>query len=162
MKLFLAIVLLSVTGTVLSQVSTAEGLKVNGVALGDSYRQVVRKLGKPSSERKRKGDECVGGTEMTLRYPGLELRLWDDVDNPKNFTVGWFEVKSAKWSVSGTKVGQTIAAVRKLLGKPATVQTENGLNVWFYDMDEEKGPGNTSLTFRGGKVISISTMWLMC
>lgn len=162
MKLFLAIVLLSVTGTVFSQVSPKSGLNVNGVALGDTYQQVVRKLGKPVGEKKRKADECVGGIELTLSYPGLELRLWDDVDNPKKFTVGWFEVKSAKWNVSGTKVGQTNAAVRKLLGKPAAVQTENGLNVWFYDMDEEKGPGNTSLTFRGGKVISISTIWLMC
>lgn len=162
MKLLLAIILLSFTGTALSQVSTAEGLKVNGVAMGDSYQQVVRKLGKPTRQSKRTADECVGGTQMTLSYPGLKLRLWDEADDPKKFTVGWFEVKSAKWNVSGTKVGQTSSAVRKLLGKPATVQTENGLNVWFYDMDEEKGPGSTSLTFRGGKVVSISSMWLMC
>ena len=164
MKLFLAIVLLSVTGTIFSQVSTREGLKVNGVALGDTYQQVVRKLGKPSSEKKRKADECVGGVELTLRYPGLELRLWDDSENPKKFTVGWFEVKSAKWNVSGARVGITSEAVRKLFGARTSeeIDARTRLRRWYYEMDENISPGNTNFSFLGGKVVSIMSLWMMC
>ena len=164
MKLFLSIVLLSVTGTVFSQVSTKSGLKVNGVALGDSYQQVVRKLGKPSSEKKRKADECVGGTEMILSYPGLRFRLWDEPDNPKKFSVGFLEVTSAKWNVSGARIGITAAAVKKLFGTRTgeEIDSHTKLRTWYYEMDEEKGPGNTNFAFRGGKAVSIVSLWDMC
>ncbi len=156
--------LLLLTASVSPQTSTAEGLKVNGVALGDSYKQVVRKLGKPSSEKKRKADECVGGTEMILSYPGLKFRLWDEPDNPKKFTVGFFEVNSAKWNVSGARIGITAATVKKLFGTRTgeEVDSHTELRTWYYEMDENISPGNTNFSLRGGKVTSISVAWLMC
>ena len=164
MKIFLAIALLFVTGTVFSQVSTKSGLTVNGAALGDSYQQVVSKIGKPASQTKRQAEECVGGTEMILNYPGLKLRLWDDPENPKKFTVGWFEVKSAKWNVSGARIGSTAAAVKKLFGTRTSeeIDPQTKLRTWYYEMDENISPGNTNFSFRAGKVVSIMSLWLMC
>jgi hypothetical protein len=164
MKIFLVIVFLSFTGIVFSQVSTKSGLKVNGVAMGDSYQQVVRKLGKPTSQTKRKADECVGGTEMTLSYPGLKIRLWDEADDPKKFTVGWYEVKSEKWNVSGAKIGSTAAAVKKLFGNNAAKEIDSNtkLLTWYYGMDANISPDSTNFAFRNGKVVSITSVWLMC
>src|SRR5215203_975839 len=106
MRYCFALIFFLFAATAYSQVSLSQGPKINGLGLGSNRAEVVRKLGKPVSETKRKADECVGGTEMTLRYPGLKFVLWDDSDNPKKFTVGQFEVTSAKWDVSGARVGQ--------------------------------------------------------
>ncbi|HMQ03546.1 MAG TPA: hypothetical protein PKD26_06495 [Pyrinomonadaceae bacterium] len=146
------------------QTSLKEGPKINGIGLGARREQVVAKFGKPLAETKKKADECVGGTEVTLQYPGLKFRLWDDPDNPKSFTVGWFEVRSARWNVSGAKIGDTTVAVRNLFGVRTTQQTirKTGSVTWFYEMDEEVSPGTTNFTFRNGKLVGITTLWLLC
>lgn len=162
-NLFPFLILLLVT-PVFSQNSITKGVTVNGIALGASYFEVVRKFGKPASEKKRKADECVGGTEMTLRYPGIKFLLWDDPGDPKKFSVGWFEVTSAKWSVSGARVGDTTAAVKKRFGTRSQEEPakRNQPLIWYYELNPEVSPGSTSFSFRGGKVVSISSMWLMC
>lgn len=113
--LFLLTILL-LTGTAFSQTSLKAGAKVNGIALAATREQVIRKLGKPLSQTKKEAEPCVGGTEMVLKYPGLALSLWSDVEG-KKFSVGYFEVTSAKWNVSGIKVGDSSAAVRKRFGR---------------------------------------------
>ena len=164
MKILLLFAVLSFTGTVFSQTSLEAGPKVNGLALGATREQVIKKLGKPTREIKGKADECVGGTEMTLHYPGLKFSLWDDSEKPGRFTLGMFEVTSGKWDVSGTRVGQASTEVKKMFGSKYTAETDpkTGKTIWYYDMDEEKGPGTTNFTFRNGKLASILSMWLMC
>ncbi len=164
MRSLIFLILLILAGTAFSQTSLKEGPKVNGIGLGDAREDVRRWMGKPISETRKKADECVGGTEMTIRYPGLVFRLWDDPANPKKFTVGAFEVTSGTWNVSGAKIGQTPAQITRLFGKPGSRGTEPGKNrpVWYYEMDEEKSPGNTNFVFRNGKLVSILSMWLMC
>jgi hypothetical protein len=162
MRYCFALILFLFAATAYSQVSLSQGAKVNGLGLGSTRAEVVGKLGKPVSETKRKADECVGGTEMTLRYPGLRFVLWDDPDNPKKFSVGQFEVTSVKWDVSGTKVGQASAAVRKVFGTRSAEEKQSGLPVWFYYMDENISPGSTNFHFRNGKIIKIVSLWQMC
>ena len=162
MKLILPLTLLLVSVSAMSQTSLITGPKVNGLALGDSREDVLRWMGKPTSQSKKKADECVGGTEMTITYPGLKFVLWDDPQNPKKFTIGRFEVTSSKWNVSGARVGQTSSAIRKLFGTRGVEQKDRGETVWYYEMDEHISPGDTTFYFRGGKVTKIYAMWLMC
>lgn len=162
MKIIPAVAIIFLTVTAFSQTSLRSGPKVNGIGLGVTREQVVKRFGKPAFESKKEADECVGGTEMTLRYPGLKFVLWDDPENPKRFTVGQFEVTSARWNVSGAKIGQTSATVRKLFGRPSSQGTENGLPTWYYGMDEKKSPGNTNFSFRKGRLVNITAIWLMC
>lgn len=165
MKIFtLPSLLLIFTVSALSQISLESGPKVNGLALGATREHVIKKLGKPTRESKRTADECVSGTEMTLQYPGLKFRLWDDSEKTSRFTVGMFEVTSAKWDVSGARVGQASTEVKKMFGAKFTTETDlkTGKTIWYYYMDEEKGPGTTNFTFRNGKLVSILSMWLMC
>ena len=164
MNILHLLMVLFFTASAFSQISLDSGPKVNGLALGVTREEVIRKLGKPTRETKRKADECVGGTELTLQYPGLEFKLWDDPENPRKFTVGMFEVMSAAWDVSGVRVGQTSAAVRKRFGMRNSEEGDRrtGKTIWYYEMDEEKSPGNTNFTLRNGKVTSIFSMYLMC
>jgi hypothetical protein len=161
-NLLFFLVLFCGAGPVFSQTPINAGLKVNGVALGATREEVIKKLGKPVSQSKRKADECVGGTEITLNYPGLKLQLWDDPENPKKFTVGFFEVTSAKWNASGSRVGDASAAVKKTFGTASSKDSDGGRSVWYYEMNEEDGPGTSNFEFRGGKVVKITTAWLMC
>lgn len=137
---------------------------MNGIGLGATREDVIRWMGKPASQSKKKADECVGGIEMTLRYPGLVFSLWDDPDNPKKFTVGAFEVTSAKWDVLGARVGQATSAIKKLFGKSSFDGKDDStkLPFWSYEMDEEKSPGTTTFFFRDGKLTKVKAMWLMC
>jgi len=101
---------------------------------------------------------------MTLRYPGLIFQLWDDSEKPGEFTVGMFEVTSAKWNVSRAKVGQTKAEIKSMFGDRSSEENETASKqlVWYYDMDENEGPGNTNFYFRNGRVVRILSMWMMC
>lgn len=161
MRIFLAIALTLLNATAFAQVSLKSGPKVNGIGLGATREQVIKKFGKPV-ESKKQADECVGGTEMTLRYQGLVFSLWDDPDNPKKFRVGAFEVTSGNWNVSGARIGQTRATIKKLFGRSSSQGDENGLPTWYYSMDEDEGPGNSNFSFRKGKLANITVIWLMC
>ncbi len=162
MRFCFALIFLLFVTSAYSQVSLSQGPKVNGLGLGATRDEVIRKLGKPISETKRGADECVGGAEMTLRYPGLKFLLWDDSGNPRKFTVGQLEVTSAKWDVSGAKVGQASSAVRNLFGTRSAEEKESGLTVWFYFMDENISPGSTNFHFRKGRIVKIVSLWQMC
>jgi len=100
MKTILAILVLCVP--VLAQTSLSGGLKVNSLGLGATYKSVVAKFGKPTTEKIQKGDECVPDRRKILTYPGLTFELIEGQKN--NFTVITFEVTSAKYDVSGIKV----------------------------------------------------------
>ncbi len=162
MKNCLVIIVCLLAGTAYSQPPLSQGPVVNGLALGATRDEVVRKFGKPLTENKRDAGECVGGTEMTLTYPGLKFMLWDDPDDPRKFTVGELEVTSAKWDVSGLKVGQASSAVKARFGTRSVEEKESGLPVWIYYMDENISPGSTNFHFRKGKIVRIVSLWQMC
>ncbi len=164
MKIMPLILILFFAVAAFSQVSSKSGATVNGIGLGSTREQVIGKLGKPLSEAKQDAGECVGGTEMTLKYPGLEVKLWEDVNDPKKFTVGFLEVTSGPWTVAGVKLGQTDNQIRRRFGRPNSQATddETKLPVWYYEMDLEKGPGTTNFEFRNGKVVRIISLWMMC
>lgn len=162
MRKFLLPTILLLAGTALSQTSLKDGPKVNGIGLGATRESVIRRLGKPLSELKKEAEPCVSGTEMVMEYPGLTFRLWDDPNG--KFSVGYFEVRSAGWNVSGARVGHSPAAIRKRFGARSSQEIDGHTNMltWYYDMDENSGPGSTNFAFRRGKVSRIVAILLMC
>jgi hypothetical protein len=138
------------------------GLKVNGVGLGATYTEVVKKLGKPEKVVTAEAGQCIGGTQRTLHYPGLTFELFEEGKN--KFTVGEFEVTSAQWSVSGAKVGMMGPAIKERFGKAEIGEADanTGGPIWYYEIDEQAGPGNSSFFFRGGKVVRIYSAFMMC
>ena len=161
MKKLLTILVLALAGSAYSQSSLPEGPKVNGIALGAKYADVVRTLGRPTREvTSRTADECTGSRTRTLQFPGLKVELFDEVRNV--YTVFSFEVTSPKWDVSGTKVGDTSASIQKLFGtRGRNVAKEGAETVWYYEMSEA-APGTSNFHFRGGKLTKIVFGYTMC
>ena len=161
MKKLLGILFLALAGSAYAQSSLPEGPKVNGIGLGAKYADAVRTLGKPTRDiTNRTVDECSGSRIRVLHYPGLKVELFDAVRN--QYTVFAFEVTSPKWSVSGTKVGDTTAAVQRLFGTNGrTVEKEGAETVWYYEMSEA-APGSSNFHFRNGKLSKIYFGYTMC
>ena len=159
---FLAVAAASVS----AQTVNPARLRINGaVRLNASYAQIVKSLGKPAKETKAVHEECAGGREKTVKYAGLELGLMDAASrNGKTFELVSFSVRSAKYTVSGLKVGDTEAAVRARLGKKFTIDKDaaKGETSWIYEMSESEGPGQTTITFKSGRVVEISSSLMMC
>jgi hypothetical protein len=145
------------TASSFAQVSLLEGPKVNGIGLSSTYKQVIAKFGKPTSDRVDKVNECIGDRTRTLKYPGMTIEL---DEQSRVFHVFSFEITSAKYDVSGVKIGDDVGVVQTRFGtKKRTV--ENPGPRWFYDMTDES-PGSTNFYFRSGKLVKIQTTYMMC
>lgn len=160
----LALVLLA-TAVGFTQVNPAK-LKINGsIGLDSTYAQIVKAFGKPSKDGKPNREECIGAREKTVEYAGLEFYMMDgDSKSGKTFEVKSFGVTSAKWTVSGIKVGDTPAMVKAKLGSKYTVEkrTDNGGLAWLYEMNDPDGPGTTTIIFKKGKVVEIDSAYQVC
>lgn len=159
MRTFFIFVLLAFSVSAFGQKAPTDGLKVNGLGLGAAYKTVVAKFGKPVKEKIQKGDECVPDRRKILTYPGLTFELIEN-DN-KNFTVISFEVTSAKYDVSGVRIGDTQLAVSRRFGKRSMEDTVSGQKTWLYEMTPEL-PGNSNFFFRAGKITKIQSGYEMC
>lgn len=141
-------------------------VKINGVGLDSTYSQVLKALGKPTVDGKPRREGCIGGRERTMEYDGLTIYLMDgDSRNGKTFEVKTMVVRSPKWNVSGVRVGDTAAAVRLKYGRKYSTGEDPesmGDAAWTYDMGDEFGPGSTIVVFKRGKVIAISTAFMVC
>jgi hypothetical protein len=165
MKRSLSIIALTVLSgaAAFSQRVDPATLKVNGVGLNSTYAQIVRAMGKPVKNGKATHEECIGGREKTVEYPGLSFSMMDgESPGGKTFEVKSFSVTSAQWLVSGVRVGDTQAAVKAKLGTRYRVdrRTDNGGLAWYYEFDG--GEGTTTIIFKGGKVVEISTAFQLC
>lgn len=142
--------------------TSASALKVNGVGLGATYTDVIKKLGKPSRVITGEAGQCSAGKQRTLHYPGLTFELFEEQAN--KFTVGEFEVTSAKWNVSGAKVGMNGTAISERFGEAevGVADADTGGPIWFYEIADETVPGNSSFFFRGGKVVRIYSAFMKC
>ena len=148
-----------------SQTANPAKLKVKGVGLDSTYGQVIKALGKPVKDGKPKEEGCIGGHEKDVEYNGLSFYFMDgDSKNGKTYEVKAFTVTSGNWIVSGVKVGDTATTVRAKFGRKYEVQKDDvtGQIMWNYDMGDTAGPGTTTVHFKGGKVVSINTGYMVC
>jgi hypothetical protein len=151
-------------GTAGGQTANPAKLKVNGIGLDSTYSQVVKALGKPISDGKPSKEECIGGREKSLKFDGATFYLMDgDSANRKTFEVKSFDITSSKYSVSGIKVGDTELSVRRRLGTKFEKQdAETGADVWSYEFADENNPGSTNVYISKGKVIKITSGYMVC
>jgi hypothetical protein len=162
----LLVVLLAVAPLFAQKVNQAK-LKINGiVGLDSTYAQVVKTFGKPAKETKPQKEECTGGREKTVDYAGLTFYFMSGPSRDhKTFLVMSFDVTSTKYAVSGIKLGDSEAVVRQRLGTRFTSDKDDatGKTAWIYEISERNGgPGQTTVTFKNGKVVGISSAYAVC
>ena len=160
------IVISLIAGSASAQTVNPAKVKFKGIGLDSTYAQVVKALGKPDTEDAAKKEECIGGQEKSIKYSsGISFYLMDgDSKNKKAFEVKSFELTAPGIPVSGIKIGDTPATVKKLYGHKYTTDTEreSGEITWLYPMNDRDGPGSTRVVFKHGKVSMIASDFQVC
>ena len=163
---FLAVALfIFAVGPVSGQTVIPAKIKFKGIGLDSTYAQVVKALGTPAYEEVGKEEGCIGGREKSVKYPGISFYFMDgDSKDKKTFEVKPFELTAPGHLVSGIKIGDTPATVKKKYGRKYTVDTEReaGEITWFYNKGDRDGPGTTRVVFKNGKVMMIASDYLVC
>src|ERR1041385_1014846 len=100
LSLVLAAMMAIASGSAFAQAVNPAKLKINGViGLDSTYAVVVKALGKPAKETKPQSEECTGGHEKTVKYPGLEFYFMDGATpGKKAYAVMTFDVSSPKYT----------------------------------------------------------------
>jgi len=153
-------------GSALSQNVNPEKLKINGIiGLDSTYAQMIQSLGKPAHETKSQHEECTGGNEKTVKYAGLEFYFMDGTTmKGKTFRVMSFSVTAPKYTVSGVKLGDTEAVVKSKFGKRFSVDKDivKGETTWIYEISDRDGPGQSTVTFKNGRVTAMGSSYTVC
>lgn len=164
LTIIIAIVLLS-TAVCTAQTVNPAKVKFKGIGLGSTFAQVVKALGNPETDGPATNEECIGGREKDVVYPGISFHMMDgDSKGGKTFEVKSFELTATGYVVSGVKIGDTQATVRRIYGRKFTTDTdpETGETTWLYAMNDTDGPGTTRVVFKNGKVKLIASDYLVC
>ena len=167
LRIFIPIAVLAFAAVqVFAQTVNTAKLKINGtIGFHSTYAQVVKAFGKPVKETKPMAEECAGGHEKSVKYAGLSLGFIDSISrNGKVLEVMSFDVSSPKFTVSGVKVGDSEAVVKRIFGRRFTVETDaaKGEKKWYYEIGEAEGPGMTTITFKKGRVVNIGSSYTVC
>ena len=88
--------------------------RIKGLSIGSKYKDIVKNLGRPISDKLGGNVPCGGDTMRTLFYKGLVLRL--EVGGTRPLGLYKVEVSSPKWSVSGLRIGARRIDVVKKFG----------------------------------------------
>lgn len=162
--ILVTIVLFTVSAISAQTVNPAK-IKFKGVGLDSTYSQVVKALGKPDTEDASKEEGCIGGHEKSIKYAGIAFYMMDgDSKDKKTFEVKSFELTAPGIPVSGIKIGDTPATVKKLYGPKHTTDKDpnTGETIWLYNMNDQDGPGSTRVVFKNGKVSMIASDYQVC
>ena len=158
--------LVFIAAPVFGQTVNPAKVRINGgIGLDSTYAQVVKLLGKPVRETKPQNEECTGGHEKTVKYAGLEFYFMDGPSKyGKTYMVMSFDVSSSEYMVSGVKMGDSEAVVRRKFGRPGSIDKDaaRGETSWTYPIGDNDGPGRTTVTFKNGKVVSIGSSYTVC
>jgi len=159
------VLLACLAGIASAQAVNPSKVKFRGIGLNSTYAQILKALGNPSSDDAPKAEECIGGREKSVKYPGISFYMMDgDSRDKKTFEVKSFELTAPGYIVSGIKIGDTPAAVKKKYGRKYTTDTnrESGEITWLYAMNDREGPGTTRVIFKNGKVSMIASDFQVC
>ena len=140
-----------------SGAQSAISIRVRGVAVGSTEKQVVKRFGR-TDVRKGGTFPCdIEGEMRTMKYPGLEFRLIESMAKRGERIVAMIVVSSRKWSVGGIRIGATPAMVRKRFGK-ARWESMDGRRYLSYFIDD----GSGRFFFRRGKLVRIESELNAC
>lgn len=134
-------------------------IRVNGIGSGSSYRQVLKKIGKPNQIVDNGIDECgEGGKLRSLIYPGLTIGILSDAKG-RNFVVISVRITSTKWAIQkGIRIGAYRRTVITELGKAIKDESDPDKLVYV-----TKGNlGVASFIFRGGRLVEIDMQETLC
>lgn len=163
--LFSILFLFATVLTVSGQTVNPAKVKFKGIGLDSTYAQVVKALGSPANEEIAQEEGCIGGHEKSIKYAGISFYMMDgDSKDKKTFEVKAFELTAPGYIVSGIKIGDTPATVKKIFGRKYTTDTEreSGEITWLYAMNDRDGPGTTRVVFKNGKVSMIASDYQVC
>jgi hypothetical protein len=153
MKQFFSILFVAFALSLTASAQQTIALDVNGLEVVTTKAEIIQKLGKPSSSRKKVDDnECRGNFLLVLRYPGLTLELEDT-----KYTTATATVTSPKWSFSGIRIGASIDEVRKRFGDSES-ERKKALDYLYYTV----GDGGAEFIFRKGKLVKIYWEFNFC
>jgi len=108
-------------------------LQVKGVTVGTQYLTVLHRLGKPLQSKEGGSFPC-GDKLMTLRYPGLVIKLVGD-GRKQDFSVVLIEATSSKWSIArGINIGTKLKDVRAKFGKTNNKKADSN-NLFYFITD---------------------------
>ncbi len=135
---------------------------VNGISTSSSYREVIKKLGKPKREVPSNIlNECTGGYSRTLYYDGLEIELDGDKKMNKSSVV-MIKITSTKWKMSsGIRIGETVASLKQRLGEPAAL-ADGDQKQLVYGLTDATGPGAVDFDIKNGKVAVVTLLATIC
>jgi hypothetical protein len=108
-------------------------LSIHGVTLGTLKPAVQTALGKPLRTETGRDAEMGMGDLIDLTYPGLLVQLCKPdglllVPRVPEFHVWRIQVTDARWEISpGLRVGMSRAALERVLGKPKSSKTNDGI-----------------------------------
>lgn len=167
MRVFAAAIALTLfaASAIFTQTFNPAKIKFKGLGLDSTYSQVVKVLGNPESEEPAKEEGCIGGKEKSVKYPGLSFYFMDgDSKDKKTYEVKAFELTAPDILVSGIKIGDTPAVVKRRFGSKYSADNdrEAGQITWLYAMNDREGPGTTRVVFKNGKVSMIASDFLVC
>ena len=137
----------------------ASRLAVNGITIGSLRSAVVKRLGTPMAVKTGFDDVMSTGEWEELSYPGLVVHVIRPEpgvlrDPPNEPYVSSVVITDRSWrTVSGLRVGDSLAEVRRVLGAPERVETAEDPPYWYY---ATRGfDGRVVITFRDDVVIEI-------
>lgn len=151
-KLFLALTIFAIGSASVS--AQHIDLRLNGLKIGAKYGSIVKKLGKPVSDR-RWGNVPCGDDMRTLRYDGLEIRLESGGDNP----LGLYRVvvTKSKWSMSGIRIGDSRTTVTRKFGTGRSM-SEHGQRFLSYSIVD----GYANFYFRKNRLAKVEWEFNFC
>lgn len=129
-------------------------LDVNGIRIQASYDSIIKKLGKPISD-KRKGEVPCGESMRTLNYDGLILML--EVGGLEPLGLYKVEVTSRRWLVSGSRIGDSKKKVIKTIGQGKELE-ENGDHYLSYFIED----GWARFHFDGNRLKKVAWEFNFC
>ena len=152
-QLFLVLFTVFALSLAVSAQETIE-FDVNGVKIETTEAEVIQKLGKPLSRKKGvSNNECRGGSQVILHYPGLVF----DLDIKDKSGVAATTVTSPKWSFSGIRIGASISEVEKKFGD-GKAERKKGLDYLNYIV----GDGFAEFVFQKGNLVKIYWEFNFC
>lgn len=136
----------------------ASRLAVNGIVVGSTRSAIIKRLGAPSSAKTGYDDIMGMGEWEELTYPGLLVEVIRPESGvvssrQREFYATSVVVTGRSWRTAcGLRVGDSVAAVRQMLGVPERVETGHE-PYWYYAT--AGFDGRVVVTFRDDHVIEI-------
>lgn len=144
-----------------------EDLKISGIGLDSSNKDLIKKIGKPQKIR-NDGDSwnCLDSDTKTLFYRGLTVVVTEDEES-KKYKINDIDISSSRFQLdSGIKIGDDINYVFSKVGKPYHQTKDKDLDEYHFMVtnknDVSNDGGIATFSFRNNKLVKIHWHYNFC